>query len=104
MPAHRCETQGATLRAVGDFGLDADTDFDAACQALLAAAAPVLHMDLTGVRGLSSTYVGIIAETALGARQAGRKLQVHCRGPIAELLRKAGLGNMAQIVVEEKDA
>jgi len=102
MATHRCEVDGATLRASGDFGVDADTDFDAACGALLRADAPVLGMDLTGVDNLSSTYVGIIAETLLGAKKAGRTVRLRCRTPLAGVLRQAGLGDLAEIVSEEK--
>ena len=104
MTAYHCEAQGAVLRASGDFGMDAGTDFDAACEALLRADAPVLHMDLTDVESLSSTYVGIIAETLLSATKSGRRLRIRCRGPIAAVLRQAGLHAVAELVVEGESA
>jgi anti-anti-sigma regulatory factor len=95
MGKKKCEVRGGRLTAFGDLSTDVDTSFDGACQQLLADPARELVVDLTRVSSLSSTYVGLIAELALGAGKSGRKLRIVAAARVFALLRDAGLGSVA---------
>lgn len=97
MAKSKCEVRDGRLVATGDFTTDADTNFDGACRQLLAEPAGELVADLTGVGHLSSTYVGLLAELALDARQAGKKLRIVAGPRVAALLKAAGLDAAAAV-------
>jgi anti-anti-sigma regulatory factor len=95
--APSCELEGGRLRASGDFSRDADTAFDQACQKILEARERELLADLVGVERMSSTYVGLLAELCLGARERGKKLIIRAGPKLAATLREAGLGTAADL-------
>ncbi|HOX08654.1 MAG TPA: STAS domain-containing protein [Planctomycetota bacterium] len=97
MPKAKCEVRGGRMTVAGDLSTDSDTNFDGACQQLLADPSKTPVVDLSSVTFLSSTYVGLLAELGLGVGQSGRKLTIVAGTRIAALLREAGLGSIAAV-------
>ena len=97
MAKTKCEVRNGRMVAFGDLSTDVDTNFDGACQQLLADAAREPVADLTRVDTLSSTYVGLLAELALGMSKSGKKLKIVAGPRVSALLRDAGLGSVAAI-------
>jgi anti-anti-sigma factor len=91
------KAENGRLAASGDFSADAETGFDRACQELLAGKEKHLLVDLTEVTYLSSTYVGLLAEMCLGAKNQGKAVKVRAKPKLAALLRDAGLSTAAAI-------
>ena len=80
MAKTKCEVRNGRMVACGDLSTDADTNFDGACQQLLTDPAKDPVADLTKVNTLSSTYVGLLAELALGMSKSGKKLKIVAGG------------------------
>jgi anti-anti-sigma regulatory factor len=97
MATSKCEVRGSQLVATGDFPTDVDTSFDGACRQLLAGPAKELVADLSRVGYMSSTYIGLLAELALDARNAGKTLKIVAGPKLASVLKEAGLDAAAEI-------
>ena len=97
MAEHTCEVRGNHLVISGDFSKDTDTDLDDACQRLLAVGDGELVADLTGVSRICSTYVGLLAELCLGARERGKNVTIRGGDGTVSVLKEAGLGSVARI-------
>ena len=97
MSDHTCEVTGNKLVISGNFSRDVETDLDTACQTLLAAGDKQLHVDAVGMTSICSTYVGLLAELALGAQGRGKSLLIRAGGRVAGVLDEAGLGSVATI-------
>jgi anti-anti-sigma regulatory factor len=97
MPEHTCEVRGSSLILSGDFSKDTDTGFDDACQKLLALSEKDLVADLTGMTRICSTYVGLLAELCLGARERGKRMIIRAGPKVAAVLREAGLDHAADV-------
>ena len=97
MVERSCEVHGNCLVVSGDFSKDTDTGFDGACQRLLAAGEREMVVDLVGVTHLCSTYVGLLAELCLSAKETGGQLTIRANPRVGRILKDAGLGAAAAI-------
>jgi ABC-type transporter Mla MlaB component len=97
MASHVCKVNGSSMTVSGDFGNEGTTDLDAACQQLLTSPGKALLVDAVGMTSICSTYVGLLAELCLGAKNSGRQLTIRADGRIANVLDAAGLGSVARI-------
>ena len=97
MGEHTCEVRGNHLVITGDFSKDTDTGFDDACQRVLAVSDGEIVADLAGVSRICSTYVGLLAELCLGAKERGKKVTIRGGDGTVAVLKEAGLESVARI-------
>jgi anti-anti-sigma regulatory factor len=97
MGENTCEVHGNHLVAAGDLSRDTGTDFDDACQRVLASSDGEIVADLAGVDHFCSTYVGLLAELCLSARKRGKKVVIRGTGATLPVLKEAGLASVARI-------
>ena len=97
MTEHSCRVNGNSLVVTGDFSKDADTGFDDACQQLLAVGEAEVVVDLTAATRVCSTYVGLLAELCLNAKNRGKTLTIRSGGKINRVLTEAGLDHAAKL-------
>jgi len=78
-----------------------DITFDINCRKLLEGKEPELVVDLTGVTGITSMYLGALAGVASEASAQGRTLTVRANKKVAELIRQVGFDQIMTMEVSE---
>ncbi len=97
MTEHSCRVNGNSLIVTGDFSTDTDTGFDDACQKLLSVSESEVIADLTAATRICSTYVGLLAELCLNAKNCGKELTIRSGQKINRVLTEAGLDHAANL-------
>ncbi len=77
---------------------DYDVSFDRACSELVASKCNALIIDLTNVKSITSTYIGLLAATFFAARSHHKSLTIIARGQVRRVLIIAGFENFMPIV------
>ncbi|MBN1808532.1 MAG: STAS domain-containing protein [Planctomycetes bacterium] len=75
-----------------------DVRFDKACRQLLEGPGEAFTMDLSGVKVITSTFIGIIAVTYLDALQNGKKITVKAPTRVLDVFRLAGFEGKIEMV------
>ena len=82
--------QGSTLIVRQPHLTREDNRFDKACLDLLSKPAPLYTIDLSEVRIITSTFIGIIAVTYLDALKKGSKMLVKAPRRVLDIFKMAG--------------
>ena len=90
MPPMRYEMGGGRLTIRGSLTEALDINFDINCRKLLDSREQSLVVDLTGVSGITSMYLGALAGVASEASAQGRTLIVRANSRVADLIRQVG--------------
>lgn len=88
-----------TLFVEQDLSLRFDPGFETACQELLRSPQEDLTIDLSRIRYINSTYLGIIGATFFDAQAAGKRLRILVREEVALIFRTAGMTDLMDIMV-----
>lgn len=95
---------GNTLVATMELHPDRVEEFTRACRLLLEVPEEKIVIDLTDVRYVYSTYVGVLSDFAKDATEAGKELLLRVGQQIAWIFKMAGLSEMVQIEVISSSA
>ena len=95
------KVEGNRLVATGRLDWPLDLTFDLCVRDLMdSSAAKLLEMDLTRIGRVTSPYIGVIAAAAKELKQGGRLLRVRVSGDISKTFLSAGIGEIAELLVE----
>ena len=72
-------------------------EFTAECEKLLKGEATKIVVDLTALRNIYSLFIGVLVDTALRAREAGKTFVIRARGQVAESLRLMNVDATAEL-------
>lgn len=95
---------GNTLVATMELHPDRVEEFSRACRLLLEAPEKKIVIDLTDVRYVYSTYVGVLSDFTKDAAGAGKELLLKVGQQIAWIFKMAGLSEMVQIEITSSSA
>ena len=90
--------QGATLYVREPRLTQEDASFDKACRKLLKAKGSTYTVDLSAVKIVTSTFIGVIAVTYLDAERDGKKLVIKAPTKVLDIFRLAGFGGKIEMV------
>lgn len=77
-----------------------DLRFDEACRKLLDSSANRLVVDLSAVRVITSTFIGVLAVTYVDAKKARKDFVIRAPAKVIEVFRLAGFGDGTAILEE----
>ena len=77
-----------------------DLKFDEACRKLVDSPEKTIIIDLSGVRTITSTYIGILAVTYVDARNSGKEFIIRAPSKVLDVFRIAGFGDGNAILEE----
>ena len=84
------EVRGSTLVVNQPHLTREDSRFDKACLELISKQAPLYTIDLSAVKIITSTFIGIIAVTYLDASKKGSKMLVKAPPRVLDIFKMAG--------------
>ncbi|HHN46892.1 MAG TPA: anti-sigma factor antagonist [Planctomycetes bacterium] len=74
-----------------------DAAFDKACRSLLKADGPVYTVDMSAVKTITSTFIGIVAVTYLDANSQGKRMLVKAPKRVLDVFRLAGFDGKVEM-------
>lgn len=93
------EVTNGTLKVYAEeLHQDYDISFDRACRDLIDSQRSELVIDLSLVKQLTSTYIGIMAATYFQIKNAGKALSIIATGRVLRILQYAGFENFITLV------
>lgn len=93
------EVANGTLKVYSEeLHQDYDISFDRACRDLIDSQRTELVIDLTLVKQLTSTYIGIMAATYFQIKSGGKALTIIATGRVLRILQYAGFENFITLV------
>ena len=90
---------GGTLKVDGDLEWYFNENLKDACKKLLESGEENLVVDFSSIRHISSDYMGLVAETSVQARKAGKTMRLVVPPRIAKVFRDTGFSEFVTIEV-----
>lgn len=98
-PGFPFKVDGNRLIASKELHPDQVREFNASCQSLLEGDQDFIVVDLSDVRFVYSSYVGILSDLATRASERGKRLHLKIGDKIAWIFEMSGLGDKANIEI-----
>jgi anti-anti-sigma regulatory factor len=92
------ELKGGVLKVFKELDYDYDVSFDRACSDLVASREADLVIDLSRIRRITSTYVGLMAATFFLAKAHSKNISIIAQGPVLSTIRMAGFGSFVPLI------
>ncbi len=84
------EIKGGVLKVLKQLDNDYDVSFDRACADLVSSKEKEISIDLSRVRFITSTYIGLMAAAFFQAKSHGKNMTVIAQGQVLHVLRMSG--------------
>lgn len=92
------ELKGGVLKVFKELDYDYDVSFDRACSDLVASREKELVIDLSRIRRITSTYVGLMAATFFLAKAHDKSISIIAQGPVLSTIRMAGFESFVPLI------
>ncbi len=83
---------------------DYDVSFDRVCTELVCSSESDVVIDLSRVRFITSTYIGLLAATFFQAKHNGKNMTIAAQGQVLNVLRISGFEGFMPIINSAKAA
>lgn len=91
------ELKDGVLTVYCELDYDYDVSFDRACNELVASNTDKLTIDLSRIRHITSTCIGMMAAAYIRAESTGKKLSIIAQGQVLKVLLMAGFANLMKV-------
>ena len=92
------EIAGGVLKVLKQLDNDYDISFDRACSDLVASPEREIAIDLTHVRSITSTYIGLMAAAFFMAKSQSKNMSIIAQGQVLHVLRISGFEAFMPII------
>lgn len=92
------EIAGGVLKVFKQLDNDYDVSFDRACSDLVSSQESEIAIDLTRVRCITSTYIGLMAAAFFMAKAQGKNMSIIAQGQVLHVLRISGFEAFMPII------
>lgn len=91
------ELKDGVLKVHKEMDFDYDVSFDRACSELVSSPENKLVIDLSRIRHITSTYVGLMAAAFFQAQAHDKSISIIAQGQVLSALRLAGFANFMKL-------
>lgn len=91
------ELKDGVLKVLKEMDFDYDVSFDRACSELVSSVETKLVIDLSKIRHITSTYIGLMAAAFFQAQANGKSISIIAQGQVFNSLRMAGFANFMKL-------
>ena len=91
------ELKDGVLKVHKEMDFDYDVSFDRACSELVSCPESRLVIDLSRIRHITSTYIGLMAAAFFQAQAHGKSISIVAEGQVLSSLRLAGFANFMKL-------
>ncbi len=91
------ELTDGVLKVFKEMDFDYDVGFDKACAMLVSSEQKQLVIDLSRIRHITSTYIGLMAAAFFQAQAQEKTIAIIAQGPVLAALRLAGFANFMSL-------
>lgn len=85
------------LKIYKEMDFDYDVGFDRACSELVSSPQAKLVIDLSRIRRITSTYIGLMAAAFFQAQANDKSISIIAQGAVLHALRLAGFSNFMKL-------
>lgn len=91
------ELKEGVLKVYKEMDFDYDVSFDRACSELVSSSEKKLVIDLSRIRHITSTYIGLMAAAFFQAQAHEKSISIIAQGQVLNALRLAGFANFMKL-------
>ena len=91
------ELKDGVLKVHKEMDFDYDVSFDRACSELVSSPESKLVIDLSRIRHVTSTYIGLMAAAFFQAQAHDKSISIIAQGQVLSALKLAGFANFMKL-------